>query len=626
MRHFTSFCFLILTTILYGQTDITIAGQITQGPQGDHVVQFNFEGSDPVSFDRMISSGSYSETFSVVDGWTGGSIEIDGCGSSVLGNVEFSADTIDLNFFYAYLIHCEPTVFGCTDPEAVNYNPNANWEDDSCIYLDCDDNVVMVEINAGGGGNGIGWIIRKDDEEVASGDGYSSNNYYIEYVCLEDGCHEVQLEGNYSQGNNSSIQISLNGEALIALSPNSNEPSVYTFGVNEEGCPDPTFLGCTDPDALNYDPEANTDDGSCIYASDCVTEITYFQYELLCQNYAFNAQYPGISATGNWYVDGVLVEQGSSSSYLFVAESVGEHTICYEQDEDDCYNSEFICQTIMVEEECLDGCPDGLTAFTNDTLCSVFARLIPIDTEGTYQFDFGDGTVLITDELSQFHYYDEPGEYEICMTDVDGCDDILFCETVELTCEYTWDCELELTGEVSEENENTINITYAYSEGNVWSRFWDFGDGTTSSLDFPSHFYEGPGPFDLCLTMQIFDENENMCIIEDCIEVSAEIIETGFLGDGGFMVNVVGQGILSDGVQQELENYLIFPNPATDFFQLEASIDVGSKVNVFDPSGKLVKQFNRMDRNQKLFIGDLENGLYLVAPSKGKAQRLIIMK
>lgn len=87
--------------MLCGQTDITIAGQITQGPSGEHAVQFNFDGSDPMSFERMIPSGSYSETFSVVDGWTGGSIEIDGCGSSTLGNFEFSADTIDSNLFYA---------------------------------------------------------------------------------------------------------------------------------------------------------------------------------------------------------------------------------------------------------------------------------------------------------------------------------------------------------------------------------------------------------------------------------------------------------------------------------------------------------------------------------------------
>jgi hypothetical protein len=37
--------------------------------------------------------------------------------------------------------------------------------------------------------------------------------------------------------------------------------------------------GCTDPDALNYNPDANTDDGSCFYFSDCgCKDITATNY------------------------------------------------------------------------------------------------------------------------------------------------------------------------------------------------------------------------------------------------------------------------------------------------------------------------------------------------------------
>ena len=44
----------------------------------------------------------------------------------------------------------------------------------------------------------------------------------------------------------------------------------YPLSVNTSGCE--VFIpvyGCMDYEALNYNPEANTDDGSCIYPCEC---------------------------------------------------------------------------------------------------------------------------------------------------------------------------------------------------------------------------------------------------------------------------------------------------------------------------------------------------------------------
>ena len=38
-----------------------------------------------------------------------------------------------------------------------------------------------------------------------------------------------------------------------------------------------SILGCTDPEACNYDESANSDDGSCIY-NDCLGEL-YFGFD-----------------------------------------------------------------------------------------------------------------------------------------------------------------------------------------------------------------------------------------------------------------------------------------------------------------------------------------------------------
>ena len=41
----------------------------------------------------------------------------------------------------------------------------------------------------------------------------------------------------------------------------------------------PFIYGCTDPDALNYDSDSNTDDGSCIEIILGCTDNTAFNYD-----------------------------------------------------------------------------------------------------------------------------------------------------------------------------------------------------------------------------------------------------------------------------------------------------------------------------------------------------------
>ncbi len=34
---------------------------------------------------------------------------------------------------------CTPILYGCTDPTAINYNPNINTNDGSCLFYGCTD-------------------------------------------------------------------------------------------------------------------------------------------------------------------------------------------------------------------------------------------------------------------------------------------------------------------------------------------------------------------------------------------------------------------------------------------------------------------------------------------------------
>ena len=53
------------------------------------------------------------------------------------------SDTISINNHNVSYAKCvgdnDDIVYGCTDPNACNYDPVANVDDGSCVYHDCDD-------------------------------------------------------------------------------------------------------------------------------------------------------------------------------------------------------------------------------------------------------------------------------------------------------------------------------------------------------------------------------------------------------------------------------------------------------------------------------------------------------
>ena len=110
-----------------------------------------------------------------------------------------------------------PIVYGCTDAEALNFDENADEDDESCIYpvYGCTD-IQAVNYN----------------EEADTEDG--SCEYEEEVV---KGCTD--------------------SEAL-----NYDEEAEADDGSCEYYEP---IEGCTDPDALNYNEEAEEDNGSCEY-------------------------------------------------------------------------------------------------------------------------------------------------------------------------------------------------------------------------------------------------------------------------------------------------------------------------------------------------------------------------
>jgi hypothetical protein len=146
---------------------------------------------------------------------------------------------------------------GCTDDNALNFNPLATVNDGSCVYTciypgmfyqvhcqqgDLDNFYVDVEVSALG--NGAPYTI--------------TNN-------LNNQQQVMSLTGSFTMGpfpNGDQVVIAVNSNSLDCF---------LTSPVLTEDCSAGGIYGCTDSNAINYNPEATIDDGSCVYPS--VNEI-----------------------------------------------------------------------------------------------------------------------------------------------------------------------------------------------------------------------------------------------------------------------------------------------------------------------------------------------------------------
>ncbi|MAQ47719.1 MAG: hypothetical protein CMD27_02420 [Flavobacteriales bacterium] len=135
--------------------------------------------------------------------------------------------------------------------------------------------------------------------------------------------------------------------------------------------------------------------------------------------------------------------------------------------------------------------------------------------EGVINTSWGEVITFIADNSNEWYFqYDNftqwDGEINISIIDSNGCtlnsDDI----TVQ-----TWDDPVG-NFDVSTNNTSISELIDFFdlsnSEAEIINWTWDFGDGTISNLQNPTHFYQGNDQYTVCLTI----EDANGCISEKC--------------------------------------------------------------------------------------------------------------
>jgi len=84
--------------------------------------------------------------------------------------------------------------------------------------------------------------------------------------------HKIQIIRDKGTFNDNLVTLRVSFDAIANIAATVNPCGGTSSGGGDDGCDNPCeaffgACGCTDPDAINYDENAGTDDGSCCYGT-----------------------------------------------------------------------------------------------------------------------------------------------------------------------------------------------------------------------------------------------------------------------------------------------------------------------------------------------------------------------
>ena len=128
-----------------------------------------------------------------------------------------------------------------------------------------------------------------------------------------------------------------------------------------------------------------------------------------------------------------------------------------------------------------------------------------------------------------------------------------------------------------------VLVDSSYGTGGGMRFIWNFGDGNTAFVEYPTHSYSTAGSYQV--TLSIMDSLSGCTnFYHDTITVdSAGILRAGF---GLTVINANSVGVEENS---NLANFKLYPNPASDFVTIQfEETQLTNVIQLIDISGKLV--------------------------------------
>lgn len=156
------------------------------------------------------------------------------------------------------------------------------------------------------------------------------------------------------------------------------------------------------------------------------------------------------------------------------------------------------------------------------------------------------------------------------------------------------------------------------------SYLWNFGDGNSSTQQYPFHQYAVPGQYIICLIVTA-TSGTTTCSDTYCDSSSVQRMAAGFLMS---QFNVVPQS--TTGIKQTkiLTGLNAYPNPIADELTIETTTKDNSKLNylLIDALGRVVLRGNIENSKTTINTSALEKGFYSLSITDEKGSSLKAIK
>ncbi|MBT5858981.1 MAG: PKD domain-containing protein [Flavobacteriales bacterium] len=157
---------------------------------------------------------------------------------------------------------------------------------------------------------------------------------------------------------------------------------------------------------------------------------------------------------------------------------------------------------------------------------------LPQGSISSWLWDFGDGTTDNTQ--NPVHSYQVPGVYYACLTITANLSNGTTCTSI--FCDSVWadttginpppppSCYADFYSTQVSASDSTFFFNMSGGTTNTTSYFWDFGDGSTSTDENPTHLYSMSGWYYICLTIM---DSTNNCYSTYCDYINIIIASSG---------------------------------------------------------------------------------------------------
>ncbi|KAA5533216.1 PKD domain-containing protein [Taibaiella lutea] len=228
------------------------------------------------------------------------------------------------------------------------------------------------------------------------------------------------------------------------------------------------------------------------------------------------------------YGDGSAVQYfgtGSpSTSHNYANSGTYNVTVSIQTYDSSSSGNTIVCSDVETQVVTISGsaCASTVATQNNGSGSYTFTATNPAGTSGmTYSWDFGDGNTGSGNPVT--HTYSTGGNYTVTLTSTGGGCSYTNAQAVNYFSS-TFNCSSATAGFTSTVNNSLVQFTNTSSgnqnvPGTMYQGSWDFGDGTTSTFNYPNtytasptHNYTSTGTYSVTLTYEWVDSSGNQVL------------------------------------------------------------------------------------------------------------------